>query len=146
MHRIMLEVDLVDWVTGTICKVQNNENWNKAWLDTYFELGGKSEGSGKKSCPKNAARVLYQYGRIKGKIKPYKIFLFQDAKDTDSVNGIYALMAVEELKLNSNLDLKSLINSVHINFRKQFGSAPNTDQGAIALTYKLWKLDKIAYG
>ncbi len=139
----MFGVNLEDWLIGTISKVKNNENWNKAWLKTYQELGGKSEDSGKKSCPKNAARVLYQSGRIQGQNKPFKKVSFQDIKINDSVNGVYALMAIEELKQDGNINLNSLVKSVHDNFSKLFGSSPNTDQGAIKLTYKLWHLNKI---
>ena len=68
---------------------------------------------------------------------------FQDIKINDSVNGVYALIAIEELTQDGNLKLNSLVKSVYNNFSKQFGSPPNTDQGAIKLTYKLWHLNKI---
>ncbi|MCL1123422.1 DUF6979 family protein [Shewanella surugensis] len=143
MDRVMFRVNLNDWLEGTIIKVKNNECWNTAWLETYKELGGQSVESGKKSCPKNAARILYQSGRLKGHNKPYKNVSFKDVKANDSVNGVYALMAIEQLKQNDSIELSSLVKSVHENFKKQFGTAPNTDQGAIKLTFKLWHLNKI---
>jgi hypothetical protein len=52
-------VDLKSWVFGTIKKVEQGVEWNPAWQDTYREVGGKSEESGKKGCPMNGTKTLY---------------------------------------------------------------------------------------
>ena len=143
MSGDMFGISLNDWLEGTIAKVKNNEPWNKAWINTYKDLGGQSLESGKKSCPKNAARVLYQNGRIAGYDENYKTVSFQEVIENDSVNGVYALMAIDELKQNNSIELSSLVKAVHCKFDKQFGSAPDSDQGAIKLAFKLWHLNKI---
>lgn len=71
-HEIFLSVNLKSWIFGTLWKVQRGTSWNDAWEETYREIGGMSEESGKKACPMNGAKTLYLLGRIEGGKMPYK--------------------------------------------------------------------------
>ena len=142
MNRIFLKVDLLDWVYGTIKKVQNGRNWNAAWLSTYHEIGGKKCSIGTKPCPKHAARILYQTGRLKcSGIRPKKYCLTDVWKD--SRNGVYALVAADILLNSHSVDYDQLKICVYKTTQRCFNSSPVSDQGAIKLTYMLWKLEKI---
>lgn len=142
MERIFYNIDIVNWIYGTVEKVKTQKiAWNKAWYDTYFELGGKSETSKKKACPKNAARVLYETGRLSNTNLDVKPCSLRHIWETDSRNGAYALMAVNLLCKEDQLPLSSLIKKVHKMAKKEFGTSPKSDQGAIKITHILWNTD-----
>ena len=107
-------VDLKDWVYGTIDKVRNDgEKWNNAWLDTYRELGGLSVESGKKSCPKCAAKTLYKLGYIKDTDRPFRECDIPKLWRTPGYkNGVYAIIAIRLLSQNRDLDEAELWREV----------------------------------
>ena len=59
-HGRFLGVDLSRWVYGTIEKASRGDGWDDAWERTYREIGGRSESTGRKGCPKAAAATLYE--------------------------------------------------------------------------------------
>ena len=142
MNNEFLKVDLLDWVYGTIQKVQNGEEWSDAWLSTYFEIGGSSLNSGSKGCPKNALRILYQTGRLKNTELGCKNYNLQKIWE-DSKNGVYALITTEVLSENESIEYEQLKDRVYAETASRFGSAPKSDQGAVRLTLMLWKLGKV---
>ena len=139
-----MNINAVNWVKGTVTKVKDRKMaWNDAWYETYCELGGKSESSGKKPCPKNAARVLYETGRLSDTDLDVKSCSLRHIWKTDSRNGAYALMAVNHLCENPQCACDVLIKEVHKMAIKTFGTAPKSDQGAVKITYLLWKAGEI---
>lgn len=148
MHNLFLRIDIRKWVFGTIERIpdggiQSNAAWNDAWLATYFDLGGRSMHSGRKSCLKNGARVLYESGRLEGTSVPYQGICLQDIWEKDSRNGVYSLIAAMELKRAPNVKLAELREVVFATTLSKFGSAPKSDQGAIKLVHTLYGLHRI---
>ena len=142
MNSNFLKVDLLDWIYGTIQKVQDGEQWNDAWLSTYYEIGGVSHSSGSKACPKNASRTLYQTGRLQNSGIEYKNYDLQEIWQ-DSKNGVYALIALDILFENESIEYERLKERVYAETMSRFNSAPRSDQGAIILALKLWRLGKV---
>lgn len=144
MDRTFLGLDIESWIKATIQKAQCGSDWDKAWIEAYVELGGSSENSGNKSCPKNAARVLYETGRIKNSGQAFVDISLPYVWQYDSKNGVYALLAIDELQKNPEITYQDLVSAVHDQSNKIFGIAPASDQGAIKITYKLYNIGLIA--
>ena len=137
---IFLTVDLQKWVYGTINKVQQGFAWNNAWEDTYKEIGGTSIESGKKPCPKNGTRTLYQLGRIKNSKINYVAISYEEILKNYSKNGVYAIMAIDILEKNPDIELKELWYKIKELFKKELKIEPsNSNQGGPTIAFKLWK-------
>jgi hypothetical protein len=146
-HRLFMGVDLWAWVNGTIKKVESQkyygpDAWEKAWQETYFELGGRSEYSGSKGCPQKGAYTLYLLGRIKGTKRKYLQWDYRQILDV-SKNGVYAVMAIDILKETPNIPLSKLIDKIKEKYDEEFGEIPSPDPGAPTIAYKLFKLNKL---
>ena len=144
-----LKINLWDWIRGTIDKIHEpyaKEKWNKAWVDTYKELGGKSQESGKKGCPKRAAYCLFMMGRIKESKKPFESLTYKDIRDKYGINGAYAMMAINILKDDQSLSLNSLWKKVQDKYIEEIGENPaKSNQGAATIVFKLFNNRKIIY-
>mgnify|MGYP003386398864 FL=1 len=95
------------WVKGCIEKVEASDDWkarwNSAWLETYTELGGEKESIGKKGCPKNCVKGLYEFGRIKGTSQSFQQVDIQVLQDKHGYkNAVYGLAACKKLSSGSN--------------------------------------------
>ena len=142
-----LELNLWDWIRGTIKKIHKpyaKEEWNKNWLKTYKELGGKSRVSGKKGCPKNAAYCLFMMGRIKESNVTSENLTYQDVMDKYGPNGVYAIMAIDILQGVTTLSLNSLWKKVQDKYKKESGKNPaKSNQGAATVAFELFNNGKI---
>ena len=139
-EREFLKIDLPKWIEGTITKHEHGQAWNFAWFETYKELGGKSDDSGKKGCPKAAAKTLYELGRIVGHGTARDIPLKQVVRE-HSKNGAYAIAAIELLNKDPELNSNTLLARIQQRIRSESGEEPAaSNQGGPTLTYKLWKL------
>lgn len=144
ISRVINKIDLELWIFGTIKKVRSGMEWNNAWLETYDELDGKKVSCGKKPCSMNASRTLYELGRFKDKGIVYQKTTLKNVWDNKSVNGVYALVAIEFLNLHPNIELTELRKAVRIRVIALFGSYPDKgDQGAVKVAYIMWKLGNI---
>ena len=135
-------INLKDWVLGTIKKKERGIEWNCAWLKTYFELGGKSRESGSKPCPMKGAETLYLLGRIKG------FGRFQNPGLRDiwdySRNGAYAILALEYIQRKCNISQSELWSKIQERIRRELNEEPaRTNQGGPTVAYKLWYLGLI---
>ena len=117
-------VDLKSWVLCTIIKVQQGLNWNHAWLQTYIEFDGSSMESGKKGCPMNGTKTLYQLGRIKGCGKPHQNISLRDIWENYSKNGVYSILTIEYLSQDSGISLKDLWPKIQERVRQELGEEP----------------------
>ena len=142
-----LKLNLWEWINGAIDKVNAEclkKEWNDAWFKTYKELGGESQNSGEKGCPKNAAYFLFKFGRIKGSNMPLKTPSDQDVLDKYGKNGVYAKMAIDILQAEPSLNLNSLWKKVQDKYRKEIGKKPaQSNQGAATVAFKLFNNRKI---
>ena len=142
-HRTFFKVDLVDWMCGTIRKVQEGGDWGNAWPSTYCEIGGRSSSSGNKGCPKAAAKTLYEFGRIRGAGRAYRDFEIGKMWN-HSKNGTYAMLALRILSENRMLNKKQLWTQIQEAVRYETGDEPATsNQGGPILAYQLWHLGLI---
>ena len=133
-----LGVNLRRWVYGTIAKVERGIAWSDAWTATYREIGGRSESTGKKSCPMTAAKTLYEYGRIRDGGTPYSNFdincLWRESK-----NGTYAMLAIRLLSAEPTLSKSRLWSRIQHVVRRDIGAEPaKSDQGGPTLAFLLW--------
>ena len=141
--RTFVKVDLEKWVDGTIEKHENGESWNHAWFATYCNIGGQSEQSGEKACPKVAANTLYRFGRIKNsgvRFKPCERSRVWPCYK----NGTYAILATRMLRDDRDLSKASLWKEVRravlvLGNDELAGS----DQGASRLAFQLGHLGLI---
>ena len=128
---------------GTIAKVGEGESWAKAWLATYKEIGGQSRESGKKDCPRVAAKTLYEFGRITDGGTPFVVWDI-DKLWGRSRNGTYAMLAIELLGADPTLNVTQLWARTQEAVRRKTGDEPAaTNQGGVTLAYKLWHLGLI---
>ena len=142
-----LKLNLWEWINGTIAKVKAEcikREWDAAWLKTYKELGGKSQKSGKKGCPKNAAFCLFKLDRIKESNMHFETLTYQEIQAQYGPNGVYAIMAIEFLQADPSLNLNSLWKKVQDKYRKEIMKTPaKSNQGAATVAFKLFNNRKI---
>lgn len=139
-----MSINLKSWVLGTIKKVQGGDNWNAAWEKTYWDLGGKSVHSGRKGCPMIGTKTLYLLGRIKNSNMLYQNLPPRDIWNNYSINGAYAMLALEGLSQNPDILLDDLWLYIQQRIRKELGEEPaRTNQGGPTVAFKLWHLGMI---
>lgn len=141
-NRIFYSVDLPKWLYITIEKHRQGLSWNRAWIETYIEIGGATS-SGEKSCPMIAAKTLYDFGRIK-----HSGLSFKDCEIPElwnhSKNGAYAILATRLLCTNPHLSKTSLWYEIQHAVRREVRDEPaRTNQGGPTLAYQLWHLGLI---
>ena len=142
--RIFLKIDIKHWVFGTITKVQQDTKWNDAWQKTYKELGGNSIETGKKGCPMKGAETLYLLGRIKGGGMERTNPLLREILDEHSKNGVYAVLALEELEKAPGISLTELWKKIQIRVQNELSEEPAaSNQGGPTVAFKLWHLGLI---
>ena len=95
-HQISYNVDLVDWVYGTVEKHRRGASWQSAWNETYRKIAGMSKSTGEKGCPREAAKTLYEFGRLKDGGMPFRYCKIPELW-TRSKNGTYAMLATRLL-------------------------------------------------
>ena len=138
-----MNVDLADWVYGTIRNHRQGDSWYRAWRRSYYEVGGSSLSSGKKACPMVAAKTLYEYGRIRDAGMPFREC---DARELwhRSRNGVYAILAVRLLRENPTLNNRALWLEVQDAVRRDMGDEPaGSNQGGSTLAFQLLRLGLI---
>jgi len=96
-------IPLSEWVQRTIEKMnrsdkKDSDTWDKCWVETYRELGGQSEESGSKGCPKHAAFGLWRLGYVIGSNVPYHPRSLTSIKQEYGKNTAYAAIAVDLLE------------------------------------------------
>ena len=142
--QTFLKIDIKHWVFGTITKVQQGAKWNDAWQKTYKELGGNSIETGKKGCPMKGAETLYRLGRIKGGGMERTDPLLREILDEHSKNGVYAVLALDELEQAPDISLTELWKKIQIRVQNELGEEPAaSNQGGPTVAFKLWHLGLI---
>ena len=142
-RTIYMKIDLEKWVYGTIDKYRRGQPWNDAWLATYRELGGQSNNSGQKGCPRAAAETLYEFGRLKNTDRPFKRYDISEQWHRRK-NGTYAIIAIRLLRHNTTLSLTELWSEIKKTVRATTGDKPaRSNQGGPTLAYQLWHAELI---
>ena len=143
-HETFLNVNIEKWIYGTIDKVQCDWEWNEAWKKTYWEIGGQSEESAIKNCPKNGAKTLYELGRIINSKFAYQDVTPQYVRNNHGKNGVYSFLALRilsESEGKSQIELSDLWDNVKRDYLEELDEEPaNSNNGATTVAYKLWYL------
>lgn len=136
---IFMRIDLTDWVYRTIEKVQRGSQWQDAWQKTYRELGGASDAVMTKGCPMKGTQTLYELGRIKDSGKNRKNLPLAEIRNGYSKNGVYAVLALDELQSNSDISAPDLWKRIQERVRNDLGEEPAaSNQGGPTVAFKLW--------
>ncbi|WNM56382.1 DUF6979 family protein [Candidatus Nitrospira allomarina] len=103
MAEVLYKIPLTRWVRGTMERnnaVGNDdmETWSKFWLKTYKDLGGNSDNSGSKECPKYAAYGLWRLGRISNSGKGFQNWTLERINEKLGKNATYAVFALDLLE------------------------------------------------
>ena len=139
--RTYLYIDIERWVFGAIEKVKQGADWNHAWQETYRQLGGKKDKTMEKVCPRKGAETLYLLGRIKGGRKERKNSSLHEVLHNYSKNGVYAVLALDELELNPDISLKDLWEKIRARVQNDLDEKPAiSNQGGPTVAFKLWHL------
>ena len=150
MPGVLYKLSLSRWIRGTIDKMNRSnkrdiQSWSKFWLETYKELGGRSDKCGKKGCPQHAAYGLWRLGRIKGTNIPYQHKTIKDINQEFGKNAAYAVIAHDllEKRQAANTDANLWIQVQDI-YREAVHDEPaKSQQGAITVAAILFKEGQI---
>lgn len=151
MPATLFKIPLTRWVLGTVDKMtkygyDDFQDWSQAWLQTYKELGGKSNETGKKQCPKHAAYALWQLGRIKNSSKPFQNLSLASIYDLYGKNAVYAILTLDLLSTNQAAqDNIFLWHQVQNMFLSKLHEEPaESQQGAVTIARILFDEGQIA--
>lgn len=149
---LLFGIDPALWVRGCIDKVEASDDWearwNSAWFETYLELGGEKESIGKKGCPKNCVKGLYEFGRIKGTAHPYQQADIRELQNKYGYkNAVYGLAACEKLSGGSYAGHSELADDVYPYLQGQYEMdvPKGGDQGPVKITYMLNELSLLKF-
>ncbi|NVM56556.1 MAG: hypothetical protein HWN51_00330 [Desulfobacterales bacterium] len=150
MPAVLFKIPLVPWVRKTVEKMSaidqdDSQTWNRFWLQAYVELGGISENSGSKVCPKSAAYGLWRLGRIAGSGKPFQNWPIGRVKEELGKNVAYAVLALDLLEVGwGPEDIESLWIEVRRLYRQKLADTPaRTQQGAVKVASILFSEGQI---
>lgn len=150
MVGVLNKIPVTQWIRGTIEKMnkagkQDSQSWNDYWFETYKELGGQSEESGTKGCPKHAAYGLWRLGRIKETNIPYHHQAINSINQEYGKNAVYAILALDLLeKYQDSGNKTNLWNQVREQYKKAFHEEPAiSQQGAISVALALFEEGQI---
>jgi hypothetical protein len=153
MAGVLFGIPLTRWVRGTIEKMngagsRDVSNWSTCWLKTYRELGGKSQESGSKGCPRHAAYGLWRLGRIKETTVPYQRMAINQINQEYGKNAAYAVLALDLLEKGKLADSKAdLWRQVQDLYRIRVHEEPATSQqGAVTVALTLFEEKQIVTG
>lgn len=142
-------IDKVRWVQRTIEKMQavgadDKQMWDRFWLETYFELGGKSRATGSKGCPKAAAYGLWYLGRISGSERPRQNWSIEKIREHLGKNAAYAVLAITLLDDKNTRSGQALWQEVQRLYQRKLMEKPaDSEQGEIVLTKLLYSANRI---
>jgi len=97
---LLNRIPVTPWVTGTVARVLRTgrtdaQTWNDCWYDAYTALGGQSQDSGNKGCPRAAARGLWLLGRLRDGQRPLVSWSTAEVYRELGKNAAYATLAAE---------------------------------------------------
>jgi len=143
------KIDKVQWVLRAIEKMHVNSSddkqlWNKCWLEAYSEIGGRSENTGSKPCPKAAIYGLWYLGRIVGSKRTQLIWPIEKIRKNLGKNAAYAVLALGLLEQQYDGSLQALWQEVQMLYQQKLSEKPaDSEQGEIALTMLLYPKSRI---
>ena len=93
-----------------------------------------------------AANTLYQFGRLTNVGMPFRECDMPELWH-QSRNGTYAMLALNLLRTNPELDKAALWRGIQKTVRREIGDEPaGTNQGGPTVAFQLWHLGLIVDG
>lgn len=144
-------IPVTPWVTGTIERVLRSgrddpQTWNDCWYDTYTALGGSSQESGKKGCPRAAARGLWLLGRVRDGKRPAVSLTTAEVYRQLGKNAAYAAITADLLATKLNQSAAMLWPLVQHEFTRCTGAPPaGSEQGEVRLVVALARSHQLIF-
>ncbi len=151
MPAELFKIPLVRWVRGTIKRMNaagkdDFETWSYYWFKTYKDLGGQSDSSGSKECPKHAAYGLWYLGRISNSGKTFQNWALKRVNEELGKNTAYAVLALvllenkrSEKGTEGDWSKAELWAKVQELYQKKVGESPaQSEQGAVTIASGLF--------
>jgi hypothetical protein len=152
MSEVLFNIPLASWVQGTIERMNaagkdDFDTWSMYWFRVYKDLGGQSDSSGSKECPKHAAYGLWRSGRIANSRKPFQNWTLEEVNKEFGKNAAYAVMALDLLEQKrsekdnvGHWSKAELWTKVREQYQKKLGEpAAQSEQGAVTIALGLFK-------
>ena len=148
----VFKVPAKGWILATIKKMEDEgtskrADWNRFWLESYTELGGEKQASGRKACPCAAAYGLWMLGRVRGASREFDSSDLVKINDEYGPNTAYVVIAVEELEQNSDIQLSELWPKIRTRYEAEIGKeAASCEAGQVRLTMALHRSNLLTDG
>ena len=152
MPAVLFNISLVRWGRRTIERMNaagkdDVDTWSNYWLRTYKDLGGQSDSSGSKECPKRAAYGLWRLGRISNSGKTFQNWTVERINEELGKNAAYAVLALDLLERKRNekdtegdWSKAELWAKVQELYQKKLGEPPaQSEQGALKIALGLFE-------
>lgn len=142
--KVLNKIPVAPWVCGTTDKMRESgtesiSDWNRFWLDTYRELGGISDESGAKGCPRAAAYGLWYLGLVQNSGRQARRLPIREVNRELGKNAAYAVVAADLLQCGGPRFATSLWPLVQARFTELTDVAPaDSEQGEIKLVVALF--------
>jgi hypothetical protein len=142
---VLNRIQVTPWVLGTAEKMQKAgteavRDWNRYWLETYRELGGRSDQSGSKGCPRAAAYALRFLGRLRGGGRALRSWAVPQVNRELGKNAAYVAIAAESLTQGDAPAADRLWPFVQARYEDETGQeAAVSEQGEIKLVVALFR-------
>jgi hypothetical protein len=122
------------------------ETWSDFWFMTYKDLGGKSDSSGSKECPKHAAYGLWRLGRISNSGRIFQNWTLEKINRELGNNAAYAVLALDLMEkqhskrhIEGDWSKAELWFKVQELYRQKLGEPPaKSEQGAVKIALGLF--------
>jgi hypothetical protein len=154
-HLRLNKILVTPWVLGTVNKMSRSGAadklaWNDSWIQTYRELGGQSEESGNKPCPRAGVYGLWFFGRLRDGGRPILDFWTVDRTNQQlgrNKNAAYSIIAADLLIQGAAPSAKTLWPAIQAEYVKHTGHEPAvSEQGEIRMVVGLFCDQKIVSG
>ncbi len=132
------------WVLGTVEKMRRAgtteaADWARFWLETYGELGGRSNESGAKGCPRAGAYGLWFLGRLARGGRALQAWSIDRVNRELGKNATYAVIAADLLGTGMDTSLRQLWPAVQARYVQATGQEPAmTEQGEVKVALVLF--------
>ena len=142
---VLNKIAIRPWVFRTVEKMSaagkaDVKTWDRFWLQTYQELGGKSETSGSKRCPRAAAFGLWTLGRLRGSGRDPRAWTLDQVNHDLGSNAAYAVIAADLLAKDATISQGLLWKMVRTTYEQHTRREPATlEQGEMKIVLALFR-------
>lgn len=138
---LLYHIPATRWVTGTIARLlltgrEDPQTWNACWYDEYTALGGNTS-SGKKPCPRSAARGLWLLGRLRDGKRPLLSWSTAEVCQRLGKNAAYASITADLLATNPGQAVSDLLPQVQHEFTRCTGAPVGSVRDEVRLVAAL---------